>query len=84
MNKLLTILVAAVALVHAGLAYAAEVSGRVMSVDSATRTIVLEDGTAVLVPAAIPLDDVKQGSMVTIAYEIDDGKNIATDVVATQ
>ena len=84
MNKFLAILAAAFILTHAGIASAAEASGKVMTIDDATRTIVLEDGTAVTVPAAISLDGLKPGATVTIAYEVDGGKNVATDVATDQ
>jgi hypothetical protein len=84
MNRILLTLTALGFLGYAGLADAAEASGKVMAVDNATRTIVLEDGTAFTVPDSIPIDGLKPGAMVKIAYDVNGDKNVATDVAQTQ
>jgi hypothetical protein len=86
MNRILATLTALAFLGYAGLADAAEASGKVMAVDNATRTIVLEDGTSFKVPDGISIDGLKPGAIVKIAYEADeDGDdNVATNVTQTQ
>lgn len=84
MNRILATLTVLGFLVHAGLADAAEATGKVMAVDNATRTIVLQDGTAFTVPDSISIDGLKPGTMVKIAYDVNGNKNVATEVAPTQ
>lgn len=78
MNKLLTTLIASAAFI--GAAYAAEVEGAVASVDPATRTITLEDGTSYVAAEGVVLDAITTGSTVKVTFE--DGTTNATAVEA--
>jgi Cu/Ag efflux protein CusF len=56
---------------------AKEVEGKVKSVDMAKKTIVLEDGTSLMVKDAAELKDVKPGSTIKASYSEQGGQKIA-------
>ena len=64
----------------APLASAADMEGRVQSVDAAERTVVLDNGAKVWVSDGVTLDDVKAGAVVKVSYEEKDGKPVATSI----
>jgi Cu/Ag efflux protein CusF len=61
-------------------AAAAEIEGKIQSVDSSDRTIVLDDGTKVSVADSVSMDELKEGTDVKVSYEEKDGRNVATSV----
>jgi Cu/Ag efflux protein CusF len=61
-------------------AWAGDVTGKVQSVDSSERVIVLEDGTKLWIAEGLPLDDLKEGAKVKASYEERDGKNVVTKI----
>jgi hypothetical protein len=61
-------------------ASAAEVEGKIQSLDQTERTIVLDNGTKITVGADVSMDNLKQGSDVKVSYDERDGKNVATKV----
>jgi uncharacterized protein DUF1344 len=61
-------------------AWAGEISGKIQSIDPAERTIVLDDGSKLLVSEGVPLDGLKEGANVKASYEERDGKMIATSL----
>ncbi|MFC5585487.1 DUF1344 domain-containing protein [Nitratireductor kimnyeongensis] len=61
-------------------AYAAEVQGTVASIDVATRTIALDDGTVYTAGEGVDLASVAAGATVTLT--IDDTTNEVTSVEA--
>jgi ferric-dicitrate binding protein FerR (iron transport regulator) len=61
-------------------AAAGDAEGKIQLVDSAERTVVLEDGTKVWIPDAIMDAAIKAGAEVKIVYEERDGKYVATSV----
>ncbi|WPZ12897.1 DUF1344 domain-containing protein [Nitratireductor rhodophyticola] len=61
-------------------AYAADVQGTVQSVDPATRTIALEDGTVYTAGEGVDLASISAGASVTLT--IDDTTNEVTSVEA--
>ena len=63
-------------------AWAAEISGKIQSVDPGDRTIVLDDGSKIWVAEGVPMDDLKEGKSVKASYEERDGKKVATSVEA--
>jgi hypothetical protein len=64
-------------------AWAVEIEGKVQSVDSSGRTIVLDDGTRLHVADGVTMDQVKEGAQVRASYEERDGSNIVTDIEVT-
>jgi hypothetical protein len=74
--------VGAVALTVAvsGAAFAADVEGKIKSVDTAEKSFTLEDGTKVWIGDSVAIDKLKEGADVKASYEEKDGKNMATSV----
>ena len=63
-----------------GGAWAADVAGKIKSVDMTEKSFVLEDGTKVWVGEGMPIEKLKEGSEVMTSYDEKDGKNVATSV----
>ncbi len=59
---------------------AADIEGKIRSVETADRAIVLEDGTRLWIAEGVPMDDLKEGASVKASYEERDGKNVVTNV----
>ena len=74
--------VGAVALTVAvsGAAFAADVEGKIKSVDTSEKSFTLEDGTKVWIGDSVAIDKLKEGADVKASYEEKDGKNMATSV----
>ena len=79
MKKLL-IAAVVVTLAFSGAAWAAEVQGKIKSVDTSEKSFVLEDGTKIWLGEGVAVETLKEASDVTVSYEEKDGKNIATKV----
>jgi Cu/Ag efflux protein CusF len=60
--------------------WAAEVSGKIQKVDTADRSIVLEDGTQLWLAESVSADQLKEGATVKASYEEKDGKKIVTAI----
>jgi hypothetical protein len=61
-------------------AWAAEISGKIQSIDPAERAIVLDNGSKLWVSEGVALDTLKEGANVKASYEERDGKMIATSL----
>jgi Cu/Ag efflux protein CusF len=81
-----TALVLAVIFAFAGVAAAADMEGKIQSIDTASKQIVLDDGTKLVCDDSTnimlegkeaKLDDLKEGAKVKASYEEKDGKNVA-------
>ncbi len=59
---------------------AADIEGKIRSVETADRAIVLEDGTRLWIAEGVPMDDLKEGATVKASYEERDGKNVVTNL----
>jgi Cu/Ag efflux protein CusF len=59
-------------------ASAAEVSGKVQSIDAGERVVVLDNGTKFWVAEGLPIDKLKEGAVVKASYEERDGKSVIT------
>jgi hypothetical protein len=69
------------ALAVSGAAWAAEVQGKIKSVDTSEKSFVLEDGSKIwLAEGAVEVETLKEGAEVTASYDEKDGKNVATRV----
>ena len=79
MKKVVTVLVALL-LALPLVAVAGDVSGKIQSVDSSERAIVLEDGTRLWIAEGLPIDNLKEGAQVKASYEERDGKKVVTSI----
>jgi Cu/Ag efflux protein CusF len=70
----------ALSIAVSGAAFAADVEGKIKSVDASEKTFTLEDGTKVWIGESASMDKLKEGSDVKASYEEKDGKNMATSV----
>jgi hypothetical protein len=61
-------------------ASAADMEGKVQSVDAGERTFTLENGTKVWLPEGVALGSITAGSEVSVSYEERDGKPVAVSV----
>lgn len=58
-------------------AWAADMEGKVHSVDATERTVTLDNGTTLWLSDAVAVDSVEEGSVVKVVYEEKDGKPVA-------
>ncbi len=65
-------------------AWAAEVSGKIKSVDPGQRAIVLEDDSIIWIAEGLPMDNLQEGKSVKASYEEREGKKVATSVEVTE
>ena len=63
-----------------GAAFAADVEGKIKSVDATEKSFTLEDGTKVWIGESVSIEKIKEGSDVKASYEEKDGKKTATTV----
>jgi hypothetical protein len=77
MKKVLSVVALAVMLA-AGAAGAAEIEGKIQTIDAGDRVFVLEDGTKLWVAEGLSMDSLKEGAKVKASYEERDGKNVTT------
>ena len=61
-------------------AAAADVEGKIKTLDSTEKSFVLEDGTKVWLGDGVSMDNLKEGSDVKASYDEKDGRNVATSV----
>ena len=80
MRKLLGVVLMGVLALWAVSGWAAEMEGKIQTIDTSDRTIVLDNGTKLSVAEGVSLDTLKQGADVKVSYEERDGKNVATSV----
>jgi len=78
MSKMLALALAV--LLSAGSAWAADVEGKVQSVDTTDRVLTLEDGTKLWIAEGVSIEGLKEGAKVKASFEERDGKNVATSV----
>ncbi len=64
-------------------AFAADIEGKIRSVDPSDRVIVLEDGTRLWIAEGMPMDNLKEGASVKASYEERDGKNVVTGLTVS-
>lgn len=76
----IAVLVAALVLGLTVAAWAGDATGTIQSVDSAERTIVLDDGTKLWIAEGMSIDNLKEGAKVKASYEERDGKNVVTSI----
>lgn len=59
---------------------AADMEGKVQSVDTGERTLTLENGTKVWLSEGVAIDSVTAGAQVMVSYEERDGKPVAISI----
>jgi Cu/Ag efflux protein CusF len=80
MPKLLGVVLMGVLALWAVSGWAAEMEGKIQTIDTSDRTIVLDNGTKLSVAEGVSLDTLKEGTDVKVSFEERDGKNVATSV----
>lgn len=92
MRKMATV-VLAVIFVTSGVAVATDMEGKIQTVDSMNKEVVLDDGTKLALDENTQimiegktgnLEDLKEGSKVKASSQEKDGKNIATTLEVTE
>jgi Protein of unknown function (DUF1344) len=83
MKKVLGIAVALVLALSAG-AFAADVEGKIQSVDTSDRVIVLDNGDKLWIADGVAMDKLKEGANVKASYEQRDGKNVVTGIEVSE
>ncbi len=61
-------------------AWAAEMEGKIQTVDTSDRTLVLDSGMRVTVADGVAIEGLREGNEVKVTFEERDGKNVATIV----
>ncbi len=69
MRILLSVLAAAAILGAANLAYAAEATGKIKSIDMSKHTVTLDNGSTYDVALSVKLNGMKVGERVTLTYQ---------------
>jgi hypothetical protein len=83
MNRILTPLIAGFAVLVATLAYAADATGTIKSIDPGMRAVTLDDNRVYVFPASVDVTRMKVGDRVKITFTTDaQGKNNATAVAS--
>lgn len=75
---------AAALLLSAGIANAAQDSGKVLSFDRSSRTLTLADGTRYQLAQGIDTRSIKPGQEVKVSYQMKAGKKIVSKVTPAQ
>jgi len=88
MKKVLSILalsVVTIVMVLAPLAWAADVQGKIKSVDPSGRMVTLDDGTMLTIPPTLSVEkqSLQPGANVKASYEEKDGQKVATSFTVT-
>jgi len=78
-RKMLGAVMLASALVT-GVAWAADLEGKIQVVKLDERVVILEDGKQVWVAEGLSMEELKEGALVKVAYEERDGKVIAVSI----
>jgi Cu/Ag efflux protein CusF len=91
--KTVTVLVLVVAFAVVGLAAAADMEGKIQSIDTASKQMVLDNGTTLawdetttisMEGKDAKLEDLKEGAKVKASYQEKDGKNVAEKIEVTE
>lgn len=67
-------------MLFAGAALAGQTEGLIKKIDKDTMTMTLDDGKAYKLNGEMDVDSLKPGMDVVIAYDVNDGQNIVTDM----
>ncbi len=84
MKKALGLTLALLLTLGVAAVWAEEMQGKIQSVNTESRTIVLDDGTQLSVAEGVSLDNLKEGTKVKASYEERDGKKVATGIEVSE
>jgi hypothetical protein len=84
MKKVLGVALALMLGLGVAVAGAEEVAGKIKSVDTAARSIVLEDGSIIWIAEGVVMDNLQEGKSVKASYEEREGKKVATSVEVSE
>lgn len=82
MKKVMGLVLALLLSGSMGLAGAAELEGKIQTMDASERVIVLDDGTKLWLAEGLSIESLKEGAKVKLSYEERDGKNVVTSLEA--
>jgi hypothetical protein len=84
-HAVLVLAMVAFVMMLAPMAWAAEVEGKIKSVDSSGKMVTLDDGTKLTIPPALSVEKkaLKPGANVKASYEQKGGEKVATSFVVT-
>ena len=80
MKNLILPTVAAMLFAGASVAYAADVTGTIKSIDTAKDTFTLDNGSTYAAPSSVKLSTFKVGEKVSVDYSMSNGKMEATSI----
>ncbi len=80
MKKLLAPLTALAFVFSVAVAQADQTGGKVAAVDTSAGTLVLQDGTTFTIAQGVSMEGLQPGTEVTVSFEEQDGKLIATEI----
>jgi hypothetical protein len=63
---------------------AADMSGKVQTLDAGERVVVLDNGTKLWVAEGLPMDKLKEGAEIKVSFEERDGKNVITIIEVSE
>ncbi len=84
MHKTLAAIVGAAMFAFVGPANAEEAQGTVEAVDPATGTIILDDGQTYSAADGVSIEGLQPGDTVTVSFEVEGDKNMATAVTKAE
>lgn len=84
MKKVLGVVMALLLCLGVAGAWAEEVAGKIKSVDTAQRAVVLEDGSTIWIAEGVSMDNLQEGKSVKASYEEREGKKVATSVEVSE
>lgn len=80
MRKVLLPLASAVLFASASVAFAADASGTIKSIDKSNMSLTLDNGNTYELPSSVDLSNLKEGQKVSLTYSEEDGKMKASEV----
>ncbi len=80
MKTLLAPLTALAFVFSVAVAQADQTGGKIAAVDTSAGTLVLQDGTTFTIAQGVSMEGLQPGTEVTVSFEEQDGKLIATEI----
>ncbi len=82
MKRIITPFVAGIALTAATVAYGADATGAIKSIDATAHSVTLDNGQVYDLGSNMSLSKFKVGEKVKITYQAQNGKNMASAIVS--
>jgi Cu/Ag efflux protein CusF len=80
MKKVILPTIAAMLFAGASVAFAADATGAIKSIDTAKDTVTLDNGSTYVAPASVKLSNFKVGEKVSVNYSMSKGKMEASSI----